>query len=79
MKLKVLKRGTHILPLSEWNNDRPSPCEVVADSLAQLEFNIKHMVERGGCPRPELVHQDLDSLNCALSLAKEQGWELTLE
>jgi len=79
MKLKVVKRGTHVLPLKEWNNDVPSPCEVVADTLADLQFQIKCMVERGGVPRPELVHQSLESLNCALKAAKDQNWELTIE
>lgn len=79
MKLKVVKKGTHMVALKEWNNDVPSPAEVVADALAQFEFNIKCLVERGGSPHPDLVHQDLDNLNVALKVAKEQNWEFTIE
>ena len=81
MKLKLVQKGTHILPVSEWNNDIPSPASVVADHLQTLQHNLKMLVSSGGgnsTPINTLV-QDIKMLNNALLAAAEQEWKFTLD
>lgn len=83
LKLKVLRKGTHILPMSEWNNDVPSPCECVADALADLEYLIGELVKVGGAMQNPAAWNNaknaLSGLNLALNEATKQNWVLTLE
>jgi len=87
LKLKVVERGTHILPVSEWNNDRPSPCECVAEALADLEYRIDELIKSGGAAMVaedseqhyHNARQALSGLNFALNAASQQGWKLELE
>jgi len=79
MKLKLVQKGTHILPVSEWNNDRPSPAEVVADSLLLLRHNLKVLVSTGGTTHIEGLLEDIKMLNHSLLAATEQGWKFKLE
>ena len=71
--------GTHILPMSEWNNDVPSPCKSVAEELAHLEYRIGQIVRNGGTANLDTAFQCLKSLNNAVIAAKEQNWRLELE
>ena len=83
LNLKVVTKGTHILPVSEWNNDRPSPCECVAEALADLEYRIGEFIKTGGAridPKDyEKARAALSGLNFALNAASQQGWKLELE
>jgi hypothetical protein len=83
MKLKITQKGTHILPVSEWNNDIPSPCENVAEALIDLEYHIGELVKSGGAMGDSLVVRDTKSslfgLVSALNAATRQGWKLELE
>jgi hypothetical protein len=87
LNLKVVTKGTHILPVSEWNNDRPSPCECVAEALADLEYRIGELIKSGGAAMVEEsggqhyhnARQALSGLNLALNAASQQGWKLELE
>lgn len=79
MKLKIIKRGTHMVELGKINDDVPSPCEVVADILLDFECRLKEMVKTGGTMNLEQQFQSLKMLNNALMEAKEQGWELEVE
>ena len=79
MKLTLVQKGTHILPISEWNNDRPSPAEVVADNLQLLQHNLKLLVNSGGAMNVETLFQDVKMLNNALLAATDQGWKFTLD
>lgn len=81
MKLTLVQKGTHILPISEWNNDRLSPAEVVAENLQLLQHNLKLLVSSGG---GNVIHtntlvQDVQMLNYALKAATDQGWKFTLD
>ena len=79
MKLNLVQKGTHILPISEWNNDRPSPAEVVADNLQLLQHNLTVLVNDGGSMNVENLFQDIKMLNNALLAASEQEWKFTLD
>jgi len=79
MKLKLVQKGTHILPVSEWNNDRPSPAEVVADNLQLLQHNLNVLVSTGGSMNVENLFQDVKMLNNALLAATNQGWKFSLD
>ena len=87
LKLRVIKQGTHILPLGKMNDDVPSPCAVVADALADFEYRIGEWIRSGGDDSSTLrrenmfraVHNSLELLNNALCAATKQGWVLTLE
>ena len=80
MKLKIIKRGTHLVKLSKANNDIPSPPSVVADYLAELEYYLKDMVRLGGSNYAlKGATNHLRGLNEALEDATKQGWELHLE
>ena len=80
MKLTLVQKGTHILPISEWNNDRPSPAEVVAEHLQLLQHNLKMLVSSGGgnITDTNTLFQDITMLNHALKAATDQGWKFTL-
>jgi hypothetical protein len=82
LKLKVVEKGTHILPVGEWNNDVPNPAEAVADALVELEFKIGELVKSGGAiQKPSAYHdvkQSVLGLNLALNAASKQNWKLEL-
>jgi hypothetical protein len=86
LKLKVVQKGTHVLPVSEWNNDVPNPASVVAETLADLEYRIAELVRVGGVMNSNddfdavnQIHAGIDNLNEALQAAAEQNWKLELE
>ena len=87
LKLKVVERGTHILPVSEWNNDVPSPCECVAEALADVEYRIAELVRLGGNDESTLSKSEaarnlscsIQNLNASLYDASKQNWKLELE
>lgn len=81
MKLNVIQRGTHILPVSHWNNDVPSPCECVAETLAQLQWQIGELIRSGGRDSKEesRTHESVEMLANALRAATRQNWKLDLE
>lgn len=86
LKLKVIQRGTHMLPLKEINNDVPTPPQVVADILADVECRLFELIKAGGCHPPVNRDNPLDSLcqsmqilNDALLAATEQNWKLELQ
>jgi hypothetical protein len=83
LRLKVVEKGTHILPFSKWNNDIPSPCECVAEALVDLEFHIAKLVKNGGTLNAPATYVNakaaLTGLNNALNAASKQNWKLELE
>jgi hypothetical protein len=87
LALTVLKQGTHLVPLSEWNLDRPNPAECVAEALGDLEYRIAELVKVGGNPSPKpqefnefnAVQKSVEMLNFALLHAANQEWKLKLE
>jgi len=79
MKIKITQKGTHILPLSKWNSDVPSPCENVAEALADLEYSIGQIIKNGGVMNLDRAFQSLKGLNNAVMAAKNQNWGLELK
>lgn len=87
LRLKVVQKGTHILPMREWNNDRPSPCECVAEALYDLEYRIGELIRSGGDKASETGAESIElqnvfnaarGLNSALVAATNQQWKLDL-
>lgn len=80
MKLEVLERGTHEVRLREINNDIPSPCGIVAETLADLEYHIGAMVKDGGndIKTQAQCQLRLAMLFASLTAASAQGWKLAL-
>lgn len=87
LKLKVVQKGTHFVAIDKINNDIPSPCEVVADCLADLEYHIKELIKAGGSEGNSVQSSavyfqakgSLLNLNDALQYATKQNWKLDLE
>ena len=87
-KLNIIKKGTHILPVSRWNDDAPSPASMVAECLDDLEYRIKELVRVGGYAKDGSNNEQLDAfravkygaenLNQALNEATKQGWKLEI-
>jgi hypothetical protein len=80
MKLKIIEKGTHLVKLSDANNDIPSPPQVVADYLTNFEYYLREMVRKGGSSHDLTACQNhLAGLNESIMEATEQGWKLHLE
>jgi hypothetical protein len=83
MKLNVIQKGTHEIMLKDLNNDVPSPCECVADSLYQVKYYLGELVKNGGCPNDSLLVANLNAsifeLNASLVAAARQNWKLELK
>jgi hypothetical protein len=89
LKLTVKQKGTHVLPVSEWNNDVPNPASAVADALADLEYRIAELIRLGGAhPKYKMtvteeafsnLQNSVNLVNNALLAASEQNWKLELQ
>jgi hypothetical protein len=83
LALKIVKRGTHILPVAKWNDDVPSPAECVAEALADVEYYIGELVKAGGAINNSAFYarakNALSGLNDALNAASKQNWQLEVE
>lgn len=87
MKIKVIQKGTHYVAIRDINNDVPSPCECVAEYLADIEYRLSELVRLGGndestaekSSAARSLMYSVENLNNALVAAEKQNWKLELE